>query len=126
MQQLNITGIPPTLNEIRRMHHFKQAAQKKCWEHVISVEAKVQKLQPVSGPVIITYRFHFKDNRRRDPDGYAYSAKSIQDGLVKSGILPDDNFSIVKELRIAEGERRKTPGITIEIEEVTFDGRSQT
>lgn len=117
-QHLQIVGIPPTLNEIRRMHHFTQASEKKRWEQLVRIEARVQKLQPVAGPVIITYRFHFKDNRRRDPDGYAYSAKSIQDGLVKSGILPDDNFSVVKELRIAEGERRKISGITVEIEEV--------
>lgn len=79
------------------------------------IETKVQKLNPILTPVIVTYRFHFKDARRRDPDGYAYSAKAIQDGLVKSGILPDDNFRIVKELRIAEGERKKAPGITVEI-----------
>ncbi|WP_238187249.1 hypothetical protein [Paenibacillus sp. L3-i20] len=99
------------------MHHFEQAQHKKRWEQLVLIEVKVQKLQPVSVPVIVTYRFHFKDARRRDPDGYAYSAKAIQDGLVKSGILQDDNFRFVKELRIAEGERKKTAGITIEIEE---------
>lgn len=119
MQKLNITGIPPTLNEVRRMHHMVQAQHKKRWEQIVQIETKVQKLQPVTKPAIITYRFHFKDERRRDPDGYAYSAKAIQDGLVKSGILQDDNFKFVKELRIAEGERRKTAGITIEIEELS-------
>lgn len=114
-QSLKLVGIPPTLNEVRRMHHMLQAQEKKRWEQIVRIEAKVQKLQPVETPVIITYRFHFTDKRRRDPDGYAYSAKSIQDGLVKSGILPDDNFSFVKELRIAEGERRKVAGITVEI-----------
>jgi crossover junction endodeoxyribonuclease RusA len=114
-QNLKIVGIPPTLNEIRRMHFQQQAQEKKRWEQLVRIEAKVQKLQPVETPVIITYRFHFKDNRRRDPDGYAYSAKSIQDGLVKSGILPDDNFDYVKELRIAKGEKRKVAGITVEI-----------
>ena len=118
MQQLKIVGIPPTLNELRRLHYQLQAKEKKRWEQIVHIETKVQKLQPITGPVIITYRFHFKDRRRRDPDGYAYSAKSIQDGLVKSGILPDDNFDIVRELRIARGEGSKTPGITVEIEEV--------
>lgn len=116
-QSLKIVGIPPTLNEIRRMHHMRQAQEKKRWEQIAQIEAKVQKLQPVTVPVIITYRFHFKDARIRDPDGYAYSAKSIQDGLVKSGILQDDNFRFVKELRITEGERRKVAGITVEIME---------
>lgn len=116
MQFLEIVGIPPTLNEVRRMHFHKQAIAKKHWEDVVRIESRVQKLQPVSGPVIVTYRFHFTDGRRRDPDGYAYSAKSIQDGLVKSGILTDDNFNVVKELRITEGERRNVRGITIEIQ----------
>lgn len=118
MQKLNIVGIPPTLNEVKRMHYMLQAKEKKRWEQVVRIEVKVQKLQPIDKPVIVTYRFHFKDERRRDPDGYAYSAKAIQDGLVKSGILSDDSFRFVKELRIAEGERRKVAGITIEMEEV--------
>ena len=118
MQKLNIIGIPPTLNEVRRMHHMVQAQHKKKWEQMVKIEVKVQKLQPITTPIIVTYRFHFKDERRRDPDGYAYSAKAIQDGLVKSGILSDDSFRYVKELRIAEGERRKVAGITIEMEEV--------
>lgn len=117
LQKLKLVGIPPTLNEVRRMHHMKQASEKKRWEQITRIEVKVQNLHPVETPVIVTYRFHFTDKRRRDPDGYAYSAKSIQDGLVKSGILPDDNFNFVKELRIAEGERRKVAGITVEIEE---------
>ncbi|OUS72998.1 hypothetical protein B1748_23605 [Paenibacillus sp. MY03] len=118
MQKLNIVGIPPTLNEVKRMHYMIQAKEKKRWEQLVRIEVKVQKLQPIDKPVIVTYRFHFKDERRRDPDGYAYSAKAIQDGLVKSGILSDDSFRYVKELRIAEGERRKVAGITIEMEEV--------
>lgn len=117
MQELKLIGIPPTLNEVRRMHFQQQALAKKKWEQIVMIEAKVQKLQPVENPVIVTYRFHFVDARRRDPDGYAYSAKAIQDGLVKGGILPDDNFRFVKELRIAEGERRKVAGITVEIQD---------
>jgi crossover junction endodeoxyribonuclease RusA len=116
-QHLKIVGIPPTLNEVRRMHYQEQAQNKKAWEQLVMIETKIQRLRPIDGPVIVTYRFHFKDKRRRDPDGYAYSAKSIQDGLVKSGILPDDNFSVVRELRIAEGERSKVAGITVEIRE---------
>lgn len=115
MQSLKLLGIPPTLNEVRRMHYQVQAKEKKKWEKIVMIESKVQKLQPVENPVIVTYRFHFVDARIRDPDGYAYSAKACQDGLVKAGILPDDNFKIVKELRIAEGERRKVAGITVEI-----------
>lgn len=115
IQTLKLVGIPPTLNEVRRMHYMLQAQQKKKWEQLTMIEVKVQKIKPVKTPVIVTYRFHFRDSRRRDPDGYAYSAKSVQDGLVKSGILPDDNFSIVKELRITEGEKRSVASVTVEI-----------
>lgn len=112
---LSISGIPPTLNEVRRMHHYEQARHKRHWEAVTIKEVKAQGLQAVSGPVVVTYQFHFTDRRRRDPDGYAYSAKAIQDGLVQAGILPDDNFDIVKELRLRRGEQRKRAGITVMI-----------
>lgn len=114
-QSLKLIGIPPTLNEIRRMHYHEQARVKLQWEQMVGIEVRMQKLKPMDKPAIVTYRFHFKDNRVRDPDGYAYSAKAIQDGLVKNGILPDDSFRYVKELRITEGERRKAAGITVEI-----------
>lgn len=119
MQKLEIIGIPPTLNELKRMHFYEQSTSKKAWERVVNVLVREQKLKKVTPPVVITYRFHFRDKRRRDPDGYAYSAKSIQDALVRSGILPDDNFTVVKEIRIAKGENRPISGITVEIEEVS-------
>lgn len=119
IQHLQVVGIPPTLNELKRMHWRAQHQEKKKWEQIVMIECKVQRIKPINKPVIITYRFHFNTEHRRDPDGYAYSAKSIQDGLVRSGILPDDNFNIVQELRIAKGENKKVPGITVEIMEVS-------
>jgi len=119
IQILSVVGIPPTLNELKRMHYLEQSRVKKRWQQLVMIECKVQKLKPVNTPVIVTYRFHFKDNRIRDPDGYSYSAKPIQDGLVRSGIISDDNFNVVNELRIAKGENRKVPGITVEIMEVS-------
>lgn len=117
IQQLKVNNLPPTLNEVRRMHFQQVAKEKKEWEHIVGWLVKEQRLKPVSR-AIVTYEFYFKDKRKHDPDGYAFSAKYIQDGLVKAGILPDDNFDHVRELRIKQGGISKQPYILITLEEI--------
>jgi Holliday junction resolvase RusA-like endonuclease len=110
-------NIPPTQNELRRMHYQTIAKEKKSWERIIWAIVKEQKIQPVN-TVLVTYEFWFKDRRRRDADNYAASAKMLQDGLVKAGILPDDNFEYVKELRIKHGGVSDKPYILIHLDEI--------
>ncbi|MDQ0062363.1 RusA family crossover junction endodeoxyribonuclease [Paenibacillus harenae] len=117
MQTIKINNIPPTQNELRRMHFRQIAAEKKEWEHIIAIIVREQGIRPVEC-VNMTYEFHFPDKRRRDPDNYAASAKMLQDGLVKAGVLVDDNFEYVRELRITKGENSKHPFIIITLEEV--------
>ena len=38
----------------------------------------------------VTYRFYFKDNRRRDTANCIQSMKPAIDGVVDSGLIPDD------------------------------------
>jgi Holliday junction resolvase RusA-like endonuclease len=117
MQILRIEGIPPTQNEFRRMHHFEIAKRKKEWEEIVRMEVKRQSIEKVE-KVIMTYFFHFADNRKRDADNYATSCKFIQDGLVKAGILPDDDFEHVLELSIGRGWNAKKPYIEIEMVDI--------
>ena len=44
-------------------------------------------------PVILKIEAHFKDYRRRDPDNLY--VKPIIDGIVKSGLLSDDNGEVI-------------------------------
>ena len=117
-QTIRINNIPPTQNELRRMHYHQVASEKKEWERIVSIIVREQKIQPVD-QVKVTYEFCFKDKKRRDPDNYAASAKMLQDGLVKAGILPDDNFNHVHELTIKRGETNKHPHILIHLLEVS-------
>jgi Holliday junction resolvase RusA-like endonuclease len=117
MQILRIEGIPPTQNEFRRMHHFEIAKRKKEWEAAVMIEVKRQSIEKVD-KVILVYMFHFADNRRRDADNYATACKFINDGLVKAGILPDDNFNCVPALTIRRGEKVDKPYISIVMEDI--------
>ena len=119
MQTIRINNIPPTQNELRRMHYRQIAKEKKEWEMTIGWIVIEQNIQPVTESVTMTYEFWFRDNKRRDPDNYAASAKMIQDGLVKAGILVDDNFKHVPELRIKQGGVSKKPYILVHMQEVS-------
>jgi Holliday junction resolvase RusA-like endonuclease len=95
--------------------HFQNIAKEKLeWERIVGWCVKEQKIEPVE-KANITYEFWFKDKKRRDPDNYAASAKMLQDGLVKAGILPDDNFNHVPELTIKQGGISKQPYILIHL-----------
>lgn len=118
IQTLKVNNLPPTQNELRRMHFQTIAKEKSEWEKIIWFLTKEQKISPVQ-KANVTYEFFFKDEKRRDPDNYAASAKMIQDGLVKAGILPDDNFDYVPELRIKKGGISKQPYILVHLEEVS-------
>ena len=117
MQILRIEGMPPTQNEFRRMHYYEIAKRKKEWEDIVIMEVKRQSIQRVQ-KVKMTYMFHFADNRKRDADNYMTSCKFINDGLVKSGILPDDNFACVPALTIRRGEKADKPYILVIMEDI--------
>lgn len=117
-QTIRVNNLPPTQNELRRMHFQTIAKEKAEWEKIMWAIVKEQKIVPITA-ASITYEFFFPDKRRRDPDNYAASAKMLQDGLVKAGILPDDNFDHVPELRIKRGGISKQPYILIHLEDVS-------
>ncbi len=68
----------------------------------------IKKIEP---PVILSITHYRK--RLADPDGLC--SKWVIDGIVKAGILPDDNASIIKEIRQKQVKSSKERTI-IEIE----------
>lgn len=85
-----ISGVPPSLNRWNRLHWAVQAETKQMWEGI--VKQAVHGVGNYEHPVVrITYRF--KTRRRRDKDNYA--PKFIMDGLVRAGIIADDNTEAV-------------------------------
>lgn len=72
-----------------------------------------------SSPVILHYKFYEPD-RRRDKDNICgYALKLVHDSLVKSGHLPDDNWTWVRNFDFEWAVDKKNPRIEVEIEERT-------
>lgn len=118
MQTLRVNDFPPTLNELNRMHYMQRAQQKEVWELLVSHACREYGIHPMH-KVSVTFAFYFPDKRRRDPDNYAFSAKFLMDGLVKAGVLQDDSFEQVVELRIVKGGISKPKHILIHLEEIS-------
>lgn len=117
VQELIINHFPPNLNEYRNLHYRVSNKLKKDWALIVQNAVHKQKIERVN-KVIMTYTFHFKDNYRRDPDNFAACAKFIQDALITSGVLIDDDFNHVVELRVRRGANAAPPYILITLEEI--------
>ncbi|GCL71776.1 hypothetical protein PN4B1_16810 [Paenibacillus naphthalenovorans] len=116
MQTIRVNEFPPTLNELNNMHFMKRAKLKEKWENIVSKACMEYGVMPIQ-KASITLEFWFPDKRRRDPDNYSFSAKFLLDGLVKAGVLPDDSFNEITELRIIKGGVSKPQHILIHLHE---------
>jgi crossover junction endodeoxyribonuclease RusA len=114
--KLIIPGIPPTLNELKRLHHQVWAREKKRWGEIVYWEVMKQRIRPSQpfSKAVVTLNYYFKSKRRTDPDNN--TGKFLLDGLVESGILVDDSFDHI-ELNIRKGGVDKhNPRVEIMIE----------
>ncbi len=74
------------------------SALKREWMEILVPLARSQ-LRPVTERVSVNIHF-FETNRRRDPDNIMTGAvKFILDALVEAGILPNDGWKNIGELR---------------------------
>jgi Holliday junction resolvase RusA-like endonuclease len=112
---LRVDGIPPSWNKIMRMHQFAQNDEAKKWHAIVCMSAKQQGVKDrFIGKSRVTLEYHFDAAYRHDPDNY--SGKFLMDGLVKAGILEDDDFKHV-ELTVRAGAKSKNPHVLIHIED---------
>lgn len=116
-QILRVDGMPPNLNVYRNLHYFELNKQKKHWSDVVAALVKEQDIKPMKR-IHQRYEFWFRDKREHDPDNYSCCAKFLQDGLVDAGILPRDNFDVIKSFTVNQGGISKRPYILIHMEEV--------
>jgi Holliday junction resolvase RusA-like endonuclease len=87
-----IPGRLPGLNEYtaaNRTHPKAGARAKKEAEWQVAWGVKIARLEPIEGPVYLTFAWHEPD-RRRDVDNVAFAKKFILDALVRLGILAGD------------------------------------
>ncbi len=85
---------------------FVRAKIKDQWDALIQELVAAQGLPsgaPWSGAVLV-YTLHFCHKRRRDIENYLVVPKFITDGLVRAGVLQDDNWQIAYPLVFFAGE----------------------
>jgi len=116
-----IPDLPPSNNVYLRLHWAKQQRVKQDWERWIWAlvnQSKNRCPRPL-GRVEIRAVCFFPLHRRRDRDNFtATLAKFVQDGLVKAGIIPDDDASrcVFHPVQIMSGDEAET---VLTIEEVS-------
>lgn len=82
-----------SLNEyinIERANKYKAAMLKKQQTNNCYYFSKLSKIKPFENRVDIKFIWHTPDNKK-DHDNISFAKKFILDGLVKSGILKNDN-----------------------------------
>lgn len=114
----SIPGELPGLNEIitaAKCHFGSYATMKEvntdavCW--------MVKQAPKLVNPIEVAITWYAKD-KRRDPDNVMAGQKFIFDGLVKSGIIPNDTWRYVKGITHRFEIDRKNPRVEVEIQEV--------
>lgn len=87
---ITIYDIPPSLNDWHGMHWAAKAEAKRQWEDML--KALLYSRRRVERPVV-RIMYYPDIERRRDKDNM--TPKWIMDGLVKSGVIQDDNAKVV-------------------------------
>lgn len=91
MQTIRVIGKMPSLNEYIdacRTNAHLGAKMKKEIENVIIWQ--IGKMQPITEPVILHFRWR-EQTRRRDKDNVAAAKKFVLDAMQKAGKLPNDD-----------------------------------
>lgn len=116
--EFTIPGELPGLNEIIKAAkcHFGTYANLKeiytdtvCW--------MVKRAPKLTNPIEVTITWYAKD-KRRDPDNVMAGQKFIFDGLVKSGIIPNDTWRYVKGITHHFEIDRKNPRVEVQVTEI--------
>lgn len=99
-------------------HRHEGNRMKQLWTDIVCIAAKQAKLIPIDKrdcPVWIVYRFYELD-RRRDKDNVSgFAHKVIQDGLVRAGILLNDNWNYIDGYEDHFDTTAEQPRIEVEI-----------
>lgn len=119
MQTLILNYRFPSLNEYtnaNRASKYQGASIKKNFTALTKLEAKRQKLYPITQKVYIKFTW-VEANKKRDMDNVAAAKKFILDGLVDAGILVNDNWEYIQGFQDTFKIEKKNR-VIVEIEEV--------
>lgn len=74
----------------------------------------------LDAPVTRLVRVYYPDaSRRRDAENYRPTIKALQDGMVRAGLLDDDNDDVVTDVGVQRGDRDHLPPATLRISKAT-------
>ena len=99
--QISIPYQPYSLNDytrVERSNKFAAAGMKKKYEIQIAYMVKALKLQPLPLKQYDILVHHQLLDNRTDSDNIHYGIKPVLDGLVKAGILANDNPKNVRNI----------------------------
>lgn len=96
MIELQISGLPKTPNELKKLHHMARYREAKKWRATACWTALKHKPKHPFKQVELT--FVRCSSKQCDLDNGIASVKPIIDGLVDAKLFTDDNPSIVKEI----------------------------
>lgn len=89
--------LPPTTNDIidvARRNKFASAKLKEDWTTALTIAFERTHTAMFDGQVHIEYIWQVK-NFARDEDNTTGAQKYINDGLVKAGVVKDDNLTVI-------------------------------
>lgn len=97
MRAVFICPLPPTLNDqirLARGNRYDSASEKKKWDADIQKLIVEQKIPRFPDKVWLLYEWRIK-NFGRDPDNICGSAKYVNDGLKKAGVIVNDSLKYI-------------------------------
>lgn len=110
-----VPWLGPTLNKIWAGKHW--GARKRIADQAHKACLVARHVPPFDVPVALIFEpIHSKGRRRLDCTNYAISAKSIEDGLVRLGVLPGDSFAEVVGVEIRQPQRGPETGMYVTIQ----------
>lgn len=110
----------PSWNEMQVKHWVLRADDRNALKMLAYNAVRKLFVDPIEAitftdPVNVMIEAHFKLSNRRDPDNLY--VKPIIDGIVKSGLLPDDNGEVIKSLTLSTKIKMPSDQIIILINE---------
>lgn len=80
---------------------------------IAQLRLQTRPFEPIDYPVFVYLKFTHGDQRRRDSDN---GCSSIMDLLTDSGVLKDDNWKIVREIKIVNAYEKNEPKCEVMIQ----------
>ena len=116
--KITIPGELPTLNEIideskRHWGAYKTMKDNHTEAAKLIAQSKLEPMEKVD----ITFKWHCK-NRRKDKDNIIVGQKFIIDGLVEAGILENDGWKQIGDIKHSFEVDKEKPRVEVEIKEV--------